>query len=544
MQKHVSPIDMLHEAAQLEHCLLNSYLYTACSLRSTPQEFSSVSSVAKKVNVLRAIQFERVRAWKESILRVAAEEMLHLHYVECMLRALGEPPSFALPKRDSKSGSWIIPNWKSQLARESNDDLDGVKISLEQLTPIKIRQFVLYEASDSLQDDDPFGREMSALFERLQKFEMDLRYEGMFLNVQDPIYREELKTKLSQLYSALTPLTPDTKANIFAIESAVKSIQLPPLEDLKFQSIADFYYKGILPLYEQAFEFGWVKYPNVDLLNEQLNPDYAQEGFLPIGPIYRTKNFQALTQSNIGVSDPSIVTQGINNFKDISDIIQEIVDEGEGATYFENRAQALLARVNELGGAREYLRARIEDRRSREPTPDWLANAELLRQSHLYRFAMIMTEFNQERILAQKSGVDFEPSRQPINIDPCPSLKQLTQELPIQFNACYLVLIAWLSRMYEIPQWMADKPRRLAIEMLASWPLMSLAIRPFLELVSFFPVKPQLLFSLDSDDLPLLPIHGQQLLELYKNQERSEQINERMDYLAARTLSDGEWDGR
>src|SRR5215467_8427431 len=187
-------IDMLHEAAQLEHCLLNSYLYTACSLRSTSQEFSTVT---ERVNVRRAIQFERVRAWKESILRVAAEEMLHLHYVECMLRALGEPPSFTLPKRDSKSGSWIIPNWKSQLGGESNDDMDGVKISLEQLTPTKIRQFVLYEASDSLQDDDPFGQEVGGLFEHLHKFEMDLRYESMFLNIQDPVYREELKTKLS-----------------------------------------------------------------------------------------------------------------------------------------------------------------------------------------------------------------------------------------------------------------------------------------------------------------------------------------------------------
>jgi hypothetical protein len=36
-------IDILHEAAQLEHCLLVSYLYTACSLRSTPQEFATVT---------------------------------------------------------------------------------------------------------------------------------------------------------------------------------------------------------------------------------------------------------------------------------------------------------------------------------------------------------------------------------------------------------------------------------------------------------------------------------------------------------------------
>jgi hypothetical protein len=31
-------VDLLHEAAELEHCLLDAYLYAACSLKSTPQE--------------------------------------------------------------------------------------------------------------------------------------------------------------------------------------------------------------------------------------------------------------------------------------------------------------------------------------------------------------------------------------------------------------------------------------------------------------------------------------------------------------------------
>jgi hypothetical protein len=76
--------------------------------------------------------------------------------------------------------------------------------------------------------------------------------------------------------------------------------------------------------------------------------------------------------------------------------------------------------------------------------------------------------------------------------------------------------------MYEIPHWMEDKNRREAIEMLASWPLMSLAIRPFLELASFFPIKFQQLFCVDPDAFPLLPIHAQQLRNIYASQERSE----------------------
>ena len=33
-------VEMLHEAAQLEHCLLDAYVAAACSLKSTPQEFA------------------------------------------------------------------------------------------------------------------------------------------------------------------------------------------------------------------------------------------------------------------------------------------------------------------------------------------------------------------------------------------------------------------------------------------------------------------------------------------------------------------------
>ena len=43
-------------------------------------------------------------------------KMLHLHYVECLLRALGEPPSFSLPNRNAE-GDWIIPNWKAKTGK-------------------------------------------------------------------------------------------------------------------------------------------------------------------------------------------------------------------------------------------------------------------------------------------------------------------------------------------------------------------------------------------------------------------------------------------
>jgi hypothetical protein len=49
-------VKMLQEASQLEHSLLNSYLYAACSLKSTPQEFESIDG---QTNCRRAIHFEK-----------------------------------------------------------------------------------------------------------------------------------------------------------------------------------------------------------------------------------------------------------------------------------------------------------------------------------------------------------------------------------------------------------------------------------------------------------------------------------------------------
>jgi hypothetical protein len=72
--------------------------------------------------------------------------------------------------------------------------------------------------------------------------------------------------------------------------------------------------------------------------------------------------------------------------------------------------------------------------------------------------------------------------------------------------------------------------------------MMSLAIRPFLELASFFNVERTKLFRIDRDGLPVAPIHALELLTLYANKERSAKINEQMDYLAMKVLTQvAEW---
>ena len=59
--------------------------------------------------------FERVRDWKLSILSITHEEMMHLHYVQCLLRALVEPADFTLPERSAGSGDWHFEGWRARV---------------------------------------------------------------------------------------------------------------------------------------------------------------------------------------------------------------------------------------------------------------------------------------------------------------------------------------------------------------------------------------------------------------------------------------------
>ena len=205
-------------------------------------------------------------------------------------------------------------------------------------------------------------------------------------------------------------------------------------------------------------------------------------------------------------------------------------------------AEKLLAKVGEIGVS-GFLKALTADARGTVPTPSWLADAQNVRKSHLYTFAMIFMEQRLETTLAKAAGVTFDAARRPVRGGGA-ALAKLAAELPAQFNACYVVMLAWLARMSQTRLWDADQNRRLAIEMVATWPLMSLAIRPFLELASFFPIDHRQLFRLDSKGLPMLPVFAQELVQVYNSPERSEAINRHMDWLVVRVLKGAaQWAG-
>jgi CDGSH-type Zn-finger protein/uncharacterized Fe-S cluster protein YjdI len=75
-------ITMLAEAAEIEHCLLCTYLYAAFSLKQSVDED------------LLAHEFSAVQRWRAEIIAIATEEMLHLALVNNLLIAVGSRPHY------------------------------------------------------------------------------------------------------------------------------------------------------------------------------------------------------------------------------------------------------------------------------------------------------------------------------------------------------------------------------------------------------------------------------------------------------------------
>jgi CDGSH-type Zn-finger protein/uncharacterized Fe-S cluster protein YjdI len=75
-------IGMLAEAAEIEHCLMCTYLYAAFSLKQGVDED------------LLPHEWSAVKRWRAEIIAIATEEMLHLALVNNLLMAIGSPPHY------------------------------------------------------------------------------------------------------------------------------------------------------------------------------------------------------------------------------------------------------------------------------------------------------------------------------------------------------------------------------------------------------------------------------------------------------------------
>ncbi len=75
-------ITMLAEAAEIEHCLMCTYLYAAFSLKQGVDED------------LLEHELTAVKRWRAEIIAIATEEMLHLALVNNLLMAVGSRPHY------------------------------------------------------------------------------------------------------------------------------------------------------------------------------------------------------------------------------------------------------------------------------------------------------------------------------------------------------------------------------------------------------------------------------------------------------------------
>lgn len=517
-------IHALRQAAELEHCLMNTYLYAACSIATHPDEFASLD-IGRKNN-RRAIHFERAREWKRTLLEVAREEMLHLHYVQCMLRALGESPHFRLPKRSYDGCGWHVPAW-SVLANPA-DGKSGTDVPLETFGREALQRFVMYESSVALQRTRPFGPGMEALYKRLADGELNVKIETVVSAVKDGAQRRKLRRRLHRLYSDLLPSREQPVELQYMLALRLEP-EPPPLMRIQFDSIGELY-DLILREYVLAARAGRVVATNHDL-NKELQD--AQEALLPLRPVNRDRNFEERNRKNQSADYQELVP--------VKQIIDEIVESGEGRRSFTRAAKRLADEMGQLKFVQNYAvelaRISLSNGPERPESKDFEAR-QRLRLSHLYRFAVAFAEYENEEALHKEAR-----ARSRLNVvrrhvlfhDP--KLKQMAAEVPQYFNASYLVLLSWLERLYApAATWQRDTPRRVSIEALATWPLMSMAIRPLLELDGFFDNSSSgRLFRCSQNELPTDPAF-QELAGLFAAGLRSGRDYDRRDELAQEAL--------
>ena len=88
---------LLSEAAQLEHMIMCQYLFAAFGLKQGTDEG------------LTAEEAEVVARWRETLLSIAVDEMLHLTLVANLSTAIGAAPTFGRPNFPQRSGYFPSP---------------------------------------------------------------------------------------------------------------------------------------------------------------------------------------------------------------------------------------------------------------------------------------------------------------------------------------------------------------------------------------------------------------------------------------------------
>jgi hypothetical protein len=118
---------MLREAAEIEHAICCQYLFAAFSLKTSLDEGLSES------------QLRMVERWRQTILEIATQEMLHLALVNNMLIAIGGSPCFQRPN----------------LPQQGRRYPPGVQFALVPFSERALRHFLYLERPEGITLDDP-----------------------------------------------------------------------------------------------------------------------------------------------------------------------------------------------------------------------------------------------------------------------------------------------------------------------------------------------------------------------------------------------------
>ena len=129
---------LLSEAAEFEHSVMCSYLYTMWTLKS---------DVAEGVT---ATELAAIEGWRRSIRQVALEEMLHLALVNNILAAIGASPHLWRPEYPVRPGRFP----------------DGVVLRLSRFTEATIDHFIYIERPEGIRMVDGAGFDHPAHYSR------------------------------------------------------------------------------------------------------------------------------------------------------------------------------------------------------------------------------------------------------------------------------------------------------------------------------------------------------------------------------------------
>jgi Ferritin-like len=133
---------LLGEAAELEHAILCEYLFAAFSLKQATAEG------------LTEDQLYAVKRWRQTVLEVAAQEMLHLALVQNLLTAIGASPHLTRPN----------------LPAPARHFPPGVQIALVPFGEAALRHFLYLERPEGMEIEDAEG---FAALDRAEPLMMD-----------------------------------------------------------------------------------------------------------------------------------------------------------------------------------------------------------------------------------------------------------------------------------------------------------------------------------------------------------------------------------